>query len=111
MALTVAVITEALLPGGAKILRGTFTLDSNYVTGGETMDLSDYLKSSVVPTVICGNDGGYVLEHDQGTAAAGKVIAYYNDVNASTNAALVAVAQNADLSAINSTFVAVGQAY
>jgi len=116
MALTVKVIDSTLESGGQKTIRGSILFDSSYPAAGETMDLSSYLKSGGSPTVIVDSgSGAYVLRHNQGTAAAGKVQAFYVAMNAQNgahlNASLVEVAATTDLSAVNASFIAMGPAY
>jgi|2_EtaG_2_1085320.scaffolds.fasta_scaffold101651_1 hypothetical protein len=116
MALTIKVIDTTLESGGQKMIRGSILLDSSYPTGGETMDVSNWLKSGGSPTILLdGGSGAYVLRHNQGTSAAGKVQAFYvtqNAINGAVeNTVLVEVASTADLSAVNASFVAVGPAY
>lgn len=113
MAVTVSVIDSSLVSAGQRQIRGSLTMDSSYATGGEVMDVSTYFAGS--PTVVIGGADGYMLEHNQGTAAAGKVLARYSSVNSKNGAnetlALVQVADGTDLSAVNTTFLAMGQSF
>ena len=69
MALTIKVIDTTLESGGQKMIRGSILLDSSYPTGGETMDVSNWLKSGGSPTILLdGGSGAYVLRHNQGTS-------------------------------------------
>jgi len=117
MALIVRVIDGSPMPGGQRMIRGSILLDSSYPTGGEYMNIAngallgmDALKASGSPTVVVGAAPGYVLVHDQGTAANGKVKAYYA-TNAIINAALGEVVNGTSLSTINAAFYAIGPAY
>lgn len=108
---------ETPLPGGEKMIRGTFTLDSSYTGTGEVLNLANYLNSGCYPTVIVECAAGYTLAHNKGTASAGTIIAYQNVFNTLTvngvamNAALYQVHAGADLTGINAGFVAIGTAY
>ena len=74
MATTVSVTSVCELPNGERMIRGTGTLDASYAAGGEVIDLSTWFTGS--PTVLVGGDDGYEVQHDRGTAAAGKLVAY-----------------------------------
>jgi hypothetical protein len=105
MAVTIDVTSGCELGSGERMIRGSITFDSSYPTGGETVDLSTYLSGS--PTVIVNGLGGYVAQHDGGTAAAGKVLLYEAGADA---AALDEFGNAADASAIVCPFVAIGLA-
>ena len=105
MAVTISVSSACELGNGERLIRGTITFDSSYPTGGETVDLSTYLSGS--PTVILNGSGGYVAQHDQGTAAAGKVLLYEAGADA---AALDEFGNAGDASAIVCPFIAQGLA-
>ena len=108
------VTKKTVLPGGELMLRGIATMSSSYAAGGDALKLSNYLTSTTSPTVVPCSADGYVVEHDQGTAAAGKLIAYFNVLNSTTtngsaqNAALYQVQTGKDLDAVNVVFVAIG---
>lgn len=108
---------ETPLPGGEKMLRGTFTMDSSYAANGEVMNLANYLDSTGYPTVIVECASGYTLMHNKGTAAAGTILAYQNVLNTDTvngaaaNSALYQVHTAKDLSAVNAGFIAIGKAF
>jgi hypothetical protein len=103
------------LPGGGRLIRGLLNFCSNYTAAGDPLNLANYFKSASSPTVVCSTADGFAIEHNQGTAAAGTLVAYQNSLTAATingvaaNAALVQVHSNADLSATNVVFFATGQ--
>lgn len=86
-----------------------------YLTDGVQMNLQNYLDDAGYPVVICSNPGGYVLEHNKGTAAAGKVLAYYSYLNGKNgidqNATLFQVTNGTNLAATQFSFIAKGKAY
>jgi hypothetical protein len=102
---------------GGRVLAGTIVMDSSYAKGGEVMALNaaNQFKGSSTPIVVIGAADGYALEHDHGTATAGKVVARYSSVNSKNGAnetlALVQVTATTNLNAVNATFIAFGQAY
>ena len=108
MAITISVTQSTNLPGGFRLISGTVTFDDSYPTGGETMDLSSYLLSTSSPTVIINGDDGYVIQHDRGTAAAGKLIAY--GTGSANKAALTQQDATTNLSTVICPFTAIGQA-
>jgi len=108
---TVSVTAVHTMQGGYRVVHGTATLSGTYITGGDTIDLSSYFKSASSPTVIPSSDDGYLIRHDRGTAAAGTLMAYVVNINASGNVALIEVANASNLSAVVVPFIAVGQAY
>jgi hypothetical protein len=108
---------QTVLPGGEKLVRGLATLASSYATGGDVLNLANYFDEDGSPTVVTCSADGYVTEHNQGTAAKGTIICYYNIMNADTtngvsqNTALYQVDPATDLDAVNVIFTAVGKAY
>ena len=110
-----SVVFESQNLDGTKTIAGTLTLSDNYYTSGDVLNLANYLKSAGSPVVVIAGADGYMLEHNDGTAAAGKVVARYSSVNTKNGAneaiALVEVAVNTDLSAVNAKFIATGLAY
>jgi len=109
------IIKSTVLPGGEKMLRGTLLVSNNYYTGGAGMNVANDLKATGSPTVAVFPADGYIFEHDQGTASAGKLQAFYSILNglngANFNTSLKEVIANTDLSAVNAIFIAIGQAY
>jgi hypothetical protein len=100
------------LPGGGRLIRGILNFCSNYTASGDPVNLSNYFKSTSSPTVVCSSADGYAIEHNQGTAASGTLLAYQNVWGANVamvNQALVQVHSNADLSSTNIVFFATGQ--
>lgn len=88
-----------------KVLTGTFDFDSSYPTGGEDFDLSSYFSKGVVGVIPFPQDG-YVFEYDNENE---KIKAYYADYDASSDGALIEVADGTDLSSITGVnFVALG---
>lgn len=110
MAVTVKVEYELASQAGAKFIGGSIAMDGVYNTGAEVMDLSAYFSGS--PKVFINAADGYMLEHNQGTAAAGIVVARYSAGNALNGESfiipLVEVAQDTNLALINTTFIAMG---
>ena len=120
MACTVKLRYDQLHMGGRREIAGCGVLDSTYATGGVNLDLSNFFKATQPVTVILSSTQGYALSHDQGTAQGGLVKVYQNVFNANTmngaeanayNAALYQVHEGADLSKVNFSFIATGQAY
>ncbi len=96
MALTIANV-KPLTPGpstGGYRMRVTF--DNSYPTGGEVLDLSDYL-STIEHVQVSAKASGYVIQHDHGTPAAGVLQAFEAGADA---APLDEVADTTDLSAV-----------
>ncbi len=117
MPCVIVVRTDQLGPGGLREITGCATMNAGYVSGGDNFDLSNYFKLSTVPTVVAVAASGYLLEHNQGTAASGRIKAYQNVRNTNTmngidgNAALYECHTGLDLSSVNFVFIAKGQAY
>ena len=110
MAATLSSVKTTPLMGGYTMVSGLATGSSTYLTGGETMDLSAYILSSTSPIVMVGNSGqatvGYVGAHNQGTAAAGKVLFFEAGAD---SAALDEFANAGNAAVINVPFIAIGQ--
>jgi hypothetical protein len=87
VALTIATDFSANLGGGALLKVYTVTFDASYPTGGETMDISaDFSGSpSVIPSGPSDAGEGYFVGHDQGTAAAGILIAFESGADGTAN--------------------------
>ena len=113
MAVTFKVDYELAGQAGAHVIGGTLLMDGSYATGGEAMNLATHLHNSSTPTVVISAADGYMLEHDCGTANAGKVVARYSNGNALNGASflipLVEVAGSTNLYNINTTFIAIGK--
>lgn len=107
MAVTLSDVKVSILFSGQRLVSGIGTLSSDYVTPGEVMDLSSYIKSTDVPHVSLSGGGGYKLAHDGGTAAAGVVAAYISDAGN----VLAMAADNTNLAAVTFRFIAVGDPY
>lgn len=106
MAITLSSVNVSPLGSGLVVVCGLATFDSSYAgSGGEVMDLSAYFDGS--PIVIANGDDGYVVQHNRGTAAAGKLIAYLQDTDGGP---LIEVTATTDLSAVICPFVAFGTA-
>ncbi len=112
MAVTYNVTSTTLLPGGEVILRGSCVFGTYETSTGDPLNLSNDLLSTGYPSVTISSAAGYVFEHDQGTAAAGAVVAY--EVGAArinaTIGALTQVVNATDLSAVNAVFTIQGLA-
>lgn len=117
MAVVHYVSSETPLPGGEKLIRGKLNLASSYTAGGDPLNLSNFFLSTGSPTVVCSSADGYLIEHNQGTAAGGTLVAYQNVNNATTingtviNSALYQVHSAANLATVNVSFFAFGPAY
>lgn len=109
MAATISNALFSLLPGGQGCLSGIATLSNVYLTGGETLDLSSYFSSASYPNVVASGDDGYQVIHNRGTAAAGKLVAYYGNNNHADDGPFAQVANAADLSAVVLPFIAMGK--
>lgn len=103
MACTITVSSSTELPNGQRQIVGICDLGDVYLTGGSTMDLSDYLSGSPRVTSFVDTTATYVAAHTHGTAAAGKM-----KVAVLANGTEVANAFN--LATVVGTFVAVGTA-
>jgi hypothetical protein len=100
--------------GGTKMIAGTGNIGV-YLTGGAPMNLSNYLLSTGSPIVTATPTDGYILKHDFGTAAAGKLKVYQQVLNAKNgidqNIPMIEVTNATDLSAVKFGFIAMGQPY
>jgi hypothetical protein len=92
---------------GSTMVMGTFTMSSSYATNGDTLNLSNVLKSAGSPMVLINPTNTVTMRHNAGTASAGKVLAYVQDINGAEGE----VANATDLSSINVTFIAIGADY
>lgn len=108
MGLTISITNRGFFPSGEAYVRGTATFDSAYATGGETLNLSSYMKGAGSPTVLCGLDDGYLGVHDRGTATAGKIKLYRAG---SANAVLAECTVNTNAAAVVIGFLAIGDAH
>lgn len=79
MALTTTLVN--ITDDGFGVRTATFNVafDSSYAgSGGETFDISTWYQGS--PTCVgTSNTAGYVVQHNNGTAAAGKLIVFEQD--------------------------------
>jgi len=88
-----------------KTLVGTFDFDSSYPTNGESFDASNYFPKGVIGIMFFPQDG-YVFEYDEDNK---KVKAYYADYDATSDGALIEVANETDLSSVKGVrFLALG---
>lgn len=113
MAVVIRVDSEGATLHGEKMIRGSLAVGT-YATDGAALNLANYFKSTTYPSVLITSGSGYALEHNQGTAASGKIKAYFSEVNqngANDSYALVEVTNATDLSAVNIPFVAFGQPF
>lgn len=84
---------------------GTLTMSGSYATGGDTIDLSDFLEKA--PDLVIIQGGARNLQFVAGANATnGKVLSYESDGNAGT---LVETSNATDLDAVTAAFIAVGQ--
>lgn len=106
---TITVNFQSELPGGCRIIAGIMTMTNTYVTSGTNneMVLSSYFLSSSSPMVVfTGATTGYMPVHNNGTAAAGKVLLYEAGAD---GAGLDEFANAGDASGLNAMFIAMGQ--
>ena len=92
--------------GQNRVVRGTFTFDSSYPTGGEAVSLVN-LGLSYLIDLECDGDDGYVLQWDRSQTSP-ILLAYWVDTTVD-GAALAEVADTTDLSALITRFVATGK--
>lgn len=104
MALTIAAQSVCELPNSHRLVVFRVTFDSSYPSGGETFDISTWFGGSPFMVGASGDDG-YVIEHDRGTAAAGKLIAR---VSGTTDAPLNDEGNATDMSAVIATVTMIG---
>jgi hypothetical protein len=90
-------------------------MSSSYAANGDAFNVQNNFLSTSSPTVTVAMSDGYPLEHNEGTAAAGTVMAYQTHLNSGNgsnqNAKMIQVTTGTDLSAVNAAFIAIGQAY
>ena len=84
---------------------GAVTFDSSYPTGGETLDLSKLIPVTL-EFLFALPASGYFFEYDLTNK---KLKAYYFDYDAGADGAAIEVANTTDLSAVSTTFFAVGR--
>lgn len=111
MALTTSKTFSIEHPNGLREVCYAVTFDSSYPTGGETFDISAEFSGS--PTVLSGiavnaTPVTIVVRHDNGTAAAGKLLAYYCDNNGGSDSGLIQIPGTTDLSAYSCSIRAIG---
>jgi len=82
--------------GNKRVRTVDIAFDSSYPTGGESLTASD-LGLSVVDLVIPSPKSGYVFEYDYTNS---KIKAYYADYDATSDGALIEVANTTDLSGV-----------
>jgi uncharacterized membrane protein len=91
MAASITVNQQTDLGGGLKILVGTIDLDTTYVTGGLSLDLSTYFPGDTVLMFTADNTlgvGGFKVGHDYGTATSGKITCYSGKSQAASGTSL-----------------------
>ena len=94
MALAITVNKEGVI-GDLRYKVLTLAFDSSYPTGGESFTASD-VGMDFFHLVDLGMDDGYHFKYDKSNE---KILAYYDDLSASTDAAQIQVANAVDLSA------------
>jgi hypothetical protein len=100
-----AVFTETSridLGSGNLLVTGTLAMDNSYPTNGETLDLSSFYPAGNLWVFQADfvSSQGYILSHNGGTMAAGKIKAYYMDYDAVADGVPIEVPNTTDLSAI-----------
>jgi len=96
---------RAQFPSGGLVLK-TFldvTFDSSYLTGGEVLDLSAYGGDKILGVAVVEDATGYVIAYVAAASwakATGKLKVWYCDLSESTDAKLIDVASEVDLSAV-----------
>lgn len=101
----------SVLPNGDRIVRGTATLSTSYAGGGDLLNLANDFKGTGNPTVLVTSSNGYAIEHNKGTANAGKLKVMVSAVNAAAPAntpLLYEVNASTDLSALNVGLIIMG---
>lgn len=87
-----------------KIITGNINIGS-YASNGVSMDLSKQIPTKV-HAVLVESDGGYIGSYDETNK---KLKVYYADYDAEADGALIEVADQTDLAAVNMRFVAIGK--
>jgi hypothetical protein len=105
-----AVFTETSridLGSGNLLITGTLAMDSSYPTNGEALDLSGYFPGGSLWLFSADlvSSAGYLLAHDGGTPADGKIEVYYMDYDAVADGVPVEIPNATDLSAITAAKV------
>ena len=103
MAASFTVTFQSEGTSGYRMIAGSVTIGV-YETDGVAADLSSYFSGS--PVVLIGDDDGYLVEHNRGTAAAGTIICRVS--NSSANAALPQVDNDTNLANVVCYFCAFG---
>jgi len=86
--------------GDEFVVKATATFDSSYLTGGESFSAST-LGLSYITSVVVNDSKGYT--YDTVVASGGatcKLLAYWDDGNATSDGALVQVTSTTDMSAV-----------
>lgn len=110
----IGVDEQTPLGSGLKMVRGTIKMSTSYATGGDALNLVNYLYNSAVPFVtFTGGDNVastefYVPAHDGGTVESGKVRLIAGSAAAGETKLLECNAAK-DASSINVGFIAIGR--
>jgi len=89
---------------GMKVSFGELVLDDSYVENGETCAIPGIGTANVV-FVLLSSEDGYVFSFNRANS---KVLAYYNDLSAGTDSAMIQVATSVDLSGVTVDYLAFG---
>lgn len=96
MALTVEQLGRTNVTGNRLTVALKITPDDSWLAAGEDLDLTNYV-ANIESVSIDSDPGGYTWAYDR---SAKKLLAYYADYDATSDGALVAVANSVNLSGI-----------
>lgn len=96
MALTVEQLGRTNVTGNRLTVALKITPDDSWLAAGEDLDLTNYV-ANIESVSIDSDPGGYAWAYDR---SAKKLLAYYADYDATSDGALIAVANSVDLSGI-----------
>ena len=98
------------LSSGLGIVTGRGTMSSNYQSGGEPIDLSNYFNSSSNITIMIGAVSNYYyLSHTQGSNAAASNIVVGISNSEASNTTFTEIDAETDLSTLTFDFTAIGK--
>lgn len=100
MALTKTKLYSIELPNGLRRCIYNVVFDDSYPTGGEVFDVSaEFSGSPNVKWSVAADTTplALIVKHNLGTAAAGTLLAYYQDCDAAGDSGLIEVGDTTDL--------------
>ena len=95
---------QSALARGMKFSVGELVLDSSYATGGELCVIPGIASDQIVMCALSSEDG-YVFSMIKSTST---VKAYYCELSAGTDGALIEVAASVDLSGVTVDYFCIG---